>query len=138
MGLIEHKMAYYYQEFTRNLLDFDPEPGSGNYQEATRNSVRPCSKSASPLACLVFTARNLLMYMLADSALGRLPKWWMCLAPRQARYHRAPRSPRRLHRHDKNKNHGFPHYGLPGQKHKTDGRQRLISKTPSPPSSEFN
>jgi hypothetical protein len=39
-GLIARTMAYYYQEFTRKLLDFNPEPGSGNYQEATRNSVR--------------------------------------------------------------------------------------------------
>jgi hypothetical protein len=38
--LIARKMAYYYQEFTRKLQDFYPEPGSGNYQEATRNSVR--------------------------------------------------------------------------------------------------
>jgi hypothetical protein len=45
-GLIARKMAYYYQEFTRKLPVFDPEPGSrtfafGNYQEATRNLTRP-------------------------------------------------------------------------------------------------
>jgi hypothetical protein len=34
-------MAYYYQEFTRKLQDFDSEQGCENHQEAIRNSVRP-------------------------------------------------------------------------------------------------
>jgi hypothetical protein len=39
-------MRYYYQEFTRKLPVFDPEPGSGNYQEATMNPPHPfCRRS---------------------------------------------------------------------------------------------
>ena len=36
------KTVYYYQEFTRKLLESHPESGSGNYLEGTGNSGLPC------------------------------------------------------------------------------------------------
>jgi hypothetical protein len=42
--------VYYYQEFTRKLLESHPESGSGNYLEGTMNSGFPCCRSYRPAA----------------------------------------------------------------------------------------
>jgi hypothetical protein len=36
--------VYYYQEFTRKLLESHPESGSGNYLEGTGNSGLRCDE----------------------------------------------------------------------------------------------